>query len=80
MKTKAIASLFVLIALHLTSVAQPHKFDCHHFRNLAGKHAPLTDLQKSMMNESIARSDTFDIFHYDIFLDVTDYSGSYIKG
>lgn len=70
----------LLLSPSVISLAQPHKYDCHHFRNLAGKPAPLSELQKSMMNESIARSDTFDILHYDIFLDVTDYNDAYIKG
>lgn len=61
------------------AAAQPHAFGCHHFRNLGPKRKPLTDVQKDLINESIARSDTFDVIHYNISIDVTDYSGAYIK-
>ncbi len=39
----------------------------------------LTPLQRSQLNESIARSDTFDILNYLINIDVTNYAGHYIK-
>ena len=64
----------------LTSVmAQPYQYGCHHWRNLGNhKHTPSAQ-EKNQIDETIARSDTFDILHYDINLDVTDYSGEQIK-
>ncbi|MDZ4822875.1 MAG: M1 family aminopeptidase [Flavobacteriales bacterium] len=79
MKWTHMISLLVFLFCAENMLAQPHKYDCHHFRNLGGKKQPLTTMQKSMMNESIARSDTFDVANYNIWIDVTDYSGGYIK-
>ncbi|QQR87903.1 MAG: hypothetical protein IPJ76_06680 [Flavobacteriales bacterium] len=64
----------------LTAVsAQPYQYGCHHWRNLGNhKHTPSAQ-EKNQIDETIARSDTFDILHYDINLDVTDYSGEQIK-
>lgn len=68
-----------LCILSVISIAQPHKYGCDHWRNLGGKRKPLTLHERTMFNESIARSDTFDIAHYNISIDVTDYSGANIK-
>ncbi|WKZ67361.1 MAG: M1 family aminopeptidase [Flavobacteriales bacterium] len=40
---------------------------------------PLTPGQRTLIAETIARSDTFDILHYGIDMDVTDYAGQSIK-
>lgn len=64
----------------LTMLAQPGPFGCHFFHGQQAPFHPITDLEKSDINETIARSDTFDIQHYDIQLDVTDYFGQSIKG
>ena len=74
---------FVLaLLLPLTSLAQPSKFGCHYFRN-GGEHIhqphALTPEEREGIADVIARSDTFDIQHYDIAIDVTDYIGRSIN-
>lgn len=44
------------------------------------KPKPLTDAEKALIEASILRSDTFDIVHYDIHLDVTDEFNQFIEG
>jgi aminopeptidase N len=74
-------SLFIAVALLLlcSASAQPYKYGCHYFRN-AHPHPPqaLTHAERDALDELIARSDTFDILHYDIAVDVTDYTGETI--
>ena len=73
--------LITLFLLPMLASAQPDRPGCHYFRNLRGPvHAPLTDAERAQIDETIARSDTFDILHYDIALDLTDYNGQTIKG
>ncbi len=74
-------SLFSTAALLFlcSAIAQPYKYGCHYFRN--GHPTPpqaLTHAERDALDELIARSDTFDILHYDIAVDVTDYSGASI--
>lgn len=59
--------------LVLGSFAQPNPYGCHYFRNHPHPPAPMTDAQRDQIQETIARSDTFDILHYDIAIDVTRY-------
>ena len=47
---------------------------CHHSHNKSRRTEPLSERELQVMNESIARSDTFDILHYTIQLDVSNYS------
>lgn len=73
--------LFSLLSLMtLVAVGQDYR-GCHHFKNL--HHAPrvkeLSPAQKLAMENSILRSDTIDISHYDIVIDVTAYSQHYIN-
>lgn len=73
--------LILLIASSAFAIglfAQPTPFGCDHKHHLV-KPKPMTDAEKSFMNASIARSDTFDIVHYDINLDVTNYNGSFLN-
>ncbi|MDQ3101518.1 MAG: hypothetical protein M3R08_09030, partial [Bacteroidota bacterium] len=73
---------FVLASFALVQIvafAQPNPFGCHFFRNPPSI-GSLSDQERSDIAETIARSDTFDIIHYDIALDVTDYSGQNLKG
>ncbi len=73
--------ILVLLSSSLYSTAQTRDHHgCHHTRNKAPKPKALTDAEKILVQNSIARSDTFDIIHYDINLDVTNYSGQEIKG
>ncbi|MCW5898544.1 MAG: M1 family metallopeptidase [Flavobacteriales bacterium] len=60
--------------------AQPEPFGCHYFHGQRFQPAPMTDAQRSQIEETIARSEIHDILHYDIHLDVTDYNGQWIKG
>jgi hypothetical protein len=77
MRPLAAAVLFLLPVL--VALAQPNPFGCHFFR-----HQPhftgYTEQDRTDIQSTIARSDTFDIIHYDIHLDVTNVSGQYIKG
>lgn len=66
--------------LPATVHAQPDPFGCHHFRQPFERPAPLTDAQRSQIAETIARSDTFDILHYDIALDLTNYDSGRLWG
>jgi len=71
-----------VLALCLMSVgifAQPTKYGCDHYRNLGPKRMPLNAFELKLLNESIARSDTFDIQHYDISIDVTNYNAQQIS-
>ena len=61
-------------------LSQSNPFGCHYFRNGHRPHPVATNADRSQINETIARSDTFDILHYDITLDVTDYGGASIVG
>jgi|688.fasta_scaffold14563_3 aminopeptidase N len=63
----------------LTAMAQPTKWGCHYLRNQGPKRGPMTAGQLKALNASIARSDTFDILHYDIAIDVTNYTLQRIK-
>jgi hypothetical protein len=75
--------LLVLLQAALLAVtvalAQPNPYGCHFFRN-APQVPVLTDQQRSDIASTIARSDTFDILHYDIQLDLTNYSGQLLAG
>jgi hypothetical protein len=61
-----------------SSIAQPVPHGCDHKHHLV-KPKPLTAIQKANMEASIARSDTFDIVHYNIYLDVVNASAASIK-
>ncbi|MGB1031376.1 MAG: hypothetical protein ACPGWM_02115 [Flavobacteriales bacterium] len=72
--------LSALLLIGLTSSAQLERFGCHHCRNKETvKPKKLNAFQLKNMEQSIARSDTFDIVKYSVDLDVTDYSGQLIK-
>ena len=71
-----------LIVLFCSAVAvangQPYRYGCHYFRNQGDHHPVPTAQEKNQIDETIARSDTFDILHYDINIDVTDYTNDLI--
>jgi Peptidase family M1 domain len=73
------ALLLLLTCAAMALHAQPYRNACHYSRNQVPKSLPLSGEQKSALNASIARSDTFDILHYTIDLDVTDYAGATIR-
>jgi hypothetical protein len=74
--------LFTLLVIlfYSTSWAQPNRLPagCHHTHQRV-RPQRLTDEQRVLLNQSIARSDTFDIASYRIDIDVTDYAGHSIK-
>ena len=71
-----------LFAFAMVNVnAQNEHNGCHHSRNsLRIKPKRLSPFQLKNMENSIARSDTFDIVKYTVILDVTDYDGAFITG
>ena len=78
LSTKNVFFLFFILA-SISINAQPHSYGCQHWRNLGGKQPKINAKAQRELNESILRSDTFDILHYDIAIDITDYSGQTIK-
>lgn len=60
--------------------AQPHQYDCQYWRTNGGQFRGIPSSASARMgeNRSIAFSDTFDILHYDISIDVTDYARRFI--
>ncbi len=60
------------------SLAQPNPYGCHFFRHAPGLQA-LSPQDRNNIDETIARSDTFDIIHYDIQLDLSNYFSQSIK-
>lgn len=59
--------------------AQPFQYGCHYFRNHPSAPPVATAQQRELIEQVIARSDTFDILNYEISIDVTDYYGQQIK-
>ncbi|MBK8338885.1 MAG: hypothetical protein IPK99_02215 [Flavobacteriales bacterium] len=62
--------IFLLLVAELCE-AQPYRYGCHYFRQQRGEAPEMTPLLRAQIDETIARSDTFDILHYDIAMDVT---------
>lgn len=54
----------------VVAFAQPHPYGCHFFRQQPGP-LQITAAARDQIDATIARSDTFDILHYDINLDLT---------
>ncbi|MBK7382619.1 MAG: hypothetical protein IPI81_04685 [Flavobacteriales bacterium] len=80
MTPNRVLSLCASTLLLLPVLAQPELNGCHFFRNREFRASrPLTAAERALIDETIARSDTFDIRHYDIAIDVTDYAGHTIK-
>lgn len=70
--------LFILFVLCKPIIAQHDYHGCHYHKNKI-KQKALTNQQKMLIQDSNARSDTFDIFHYDISIDVTNYADHFIS-
>ena len=68
------------LAVVCSALAQPNPYGCHYFRHGYHPHPVATAADRTQIEETIARSDTFDILHYDISLDVTNYAGQLLKG
>ncbi|MEZ4791894.1 MAG: hypothetical protein R2811_17980, partial [Flavobacteriales bacterium] len=73
-------SLFAAVGLVLcgSAFAQPNPYGCHYFHHGSAPHPVATDADRTQIAETIARSDTFDILHYEIQLDVTDFTNAMI--
>lgn len=71
--------LFGAFILYASAFAQPYKYGCHYFRQHPSTPAVATSADRALIDEIIARSDTFDILHYNIAIDVSDYGGQQIK-
>ena len=70
----------VLISFSAISQNEHRPFHgCHDSHNKSKRLTPLTERELQMMNEIIARSDSFDVLKYTIEIDVTNYSGSSIS-
>ena len=70
----------LVCAFALSANAQPYRFGCHYFRDGSHHpHRPTVFGQREDIQDVIARSDTFDLLHYDIAIDITDVSGHSIK-
>ncbi|MFM1931654.1 MAG: hypothetical protein RL226_957 [Bacteroidota bacterium] len=65
----------VLALLSLALYSQDYR-GCHYFKNIhtTPRAKELSMQERMLMEASIQRSDTFDIVHYDIYIDVTAYS------
>jgi hypothetical protein len=70
--------LVLLLLAPATLLAQPGPFGCHFFHGQQAPMGPLEHGFRSDIQATIARSDTFDILHYEIEIDVTDYAGQRI--
>ncbi len=62
-------ALFLLIFLGTSLAAQENHISCHHTKKQIRPEA-LTEKQKEDLFRNVQRSDTFDILHYDLILDV----------
>jgi aminopeptidase N len=75
MKPVLLSILFFLSVLDMLAQPGQRAFNgCHHSHNKSRRTEPLSARELQVLNESIARSDTFDIQHYTINLDVSHYS------
>lgn len=71
--------LLCALALCTSAMAQPYKYGCHYFRQHPHAPAVTSAADRALIDDIIARSDTFDILHYDIAIDVTDYATQQLK-
>lgn len=81
MKTSTIVfAFFIYFTTPFYSQQIPiHRIGCHHKHHHTPIRPSLSEHDRVLLNESILRSDTFDILQYVINIDVTDYNNSYIK-
>lgn len=57
----------------------PEFHGCHHSK-WNNKRVKMTPEEEKTVLAGVARSDTFDILHYNIYIDVTNYTGKILKG
>lgn len=72
-------AILLSLALLPSAQAQPYKYGCHYFRQHPSATPVPTAAERTQIEDIIARSDTFDILHYDIAIDITDYEAQQIK-
>ena len=80
-----IFTLFATIALSTYLGAQPgaelHRYGCHFTKqHLHQSLPPISPETEAAIAASNSRSDTFDILHYNIKVDITSYTSKKIKG
>lgn len=80
MLRRVLLSLSTQLLIVLGLLAQPEERMTCHIHHSRVKPATLTAAEKALLNDSYLRSDTFDIIHYELFIDVTDYFGQTIDG
>ncbi len=71
--------IFAISILSYTAIAQPEQHGCHHVHNQV-KLRPMTDAERIQYRASMERSDSFDVLHYNIHLDLTDQSNRQLHG
>ncbi|MEZ4755307.1 MAG: M1 family aminopeptidase [Flavobacteriales bacterium] len=79
LKLRIILGLVLIPNAALIAQEAP-SYGCHYFRSGRRPVPEASAADRTQIAETIARSDTFDIRHYDIHLDVTNYGGGTIKG
>lgn len=67
------------VALCTSAFTQPYKYGCHYFRQHPSPTEVPSAADRTLIEDIIARSDTFDILHYDIAIDVTRYNAQELK-
>ncbi|HQW40153.1 MAG: hypothetical protein KBA60_04630 [Flavobacteriales bacterium] len=67
-----------LVLVGVAAHGQPNPYGCHYFRNAPIIGSSVHD--RSEIDGTIARSDTFDILHYDLSLDLSSYGQSLLNG
>jgi aminopeptidase N len=78
MKNIILSTLVICCAAMLQAQHEYVRNTCHHVDGFH-KSKKLSDLDHALIQKNNARSDTFDIQHYEIHMDVTDYNGEYIE-
>ncbi len=73
---------FLLFAGQTPLIAQPlhfHQYGCKYVKNKLHKHS-LSDSQRSSLTQVDTRSDSVDILHYNVTLDVSNYGAASVFG
>lgn len=75
-----ITTTLLTVLLVLAAWAQPYRMGCRILHEPYRPGPELSALQRTQIDQTIARSDTFDILHYDISLDVTRVQDQWLSG
>ncbi len=75
-----ILTLVPTLLLVVAGLAQPYRMGCRILHEPYRPGPELSSAQRTQIDETIARSDTFDILHYEIDLDVTRVQDQWIAG